>query len=105
MAIAKLMPEIPALNSLRVRALNAINTCNGTEHGEMASNRVMEAREEAVQCVHSYPGMDIEACASSPCAKPLTFPRGLAPPPNSCPYCKYPLPPRMGCIYRIRRSA
>src|SRR5213594_2678224 len=96
MAIAKLMPEIPVLNSLRVRALSAINTCNGTEHGEMASNRVMEAREEAVQCVHSYPGMDIEACASSTCSKPVRCPRGLERPHNSCPYCNYPIPPGMG---------
>ncbi len=77
MAVPEFMPEIPIPDSYGVSLLNPANTCEASEHGEMACDRVVKPCEQPVYSVHSVSWMNVEARCSSAGAKPGRCPGSL----------------------------
>ena len=77
MAVPELVPPVPVRDRLPVGAHDARQADQGGEHGEMARDRVVEPREQAVDGSHRISGMDEDTRVALPRPLAVQRPCGL----------------------------
>src|SRR3989441_12374841 len=77
MAVAELMPEISVPDGFTVCFVDPCEARDVAEHGKMASYRIMQSGEEAIDSTDLVSGMNVEAGGSRAGAKTIWCPSGL----------------------------